>query len=105
MAIDNMFKDGFPPSQLDSWAEFTDGGRKGDVALRNLEGGGEAIDLVVRWMSPDEYGLNKLERMEEHFPNHSRFGWGGLSRTTRAIVKMIWDQNCLRWVIIYLSDN
>ena len=94
IAIDNMFKDCL--LQLDSWAEFADGGRKGDVALKNLEGGREAIGLAVRRMSPDERGSNKLQNTS---PNRSGFGWGGLSRTTRAIVKRIRDQNYLRWAI------
>ena len=54
--------------QLDSWAEFADGGRKGDVALKNLEGGDEAVGLAARWMSPDEYRLKKLQRIQEHLP-------------------------------------
>ena len=49
-------------------AEFPGGGKKGDVTLKNLEGGDEAIGLAARWMAPDEKGPKKLQRMQEYLP-------------------------------------
>ena len=54
--------------RLNSWAELAGDGEKGGVALGNLEGGDEAIGLAVRWGTPDERGLKKLRRMQEHLP-------------------------------------
>lgn len=56
--------------QLSSWAEST--GEKGDVALKNLEGGDEAVGLAARWMTPNEGGLKKLRRMQEYLPESVR---------------------------------
>ncbi|KAF9784697.1 beta-lactamase-like protein [Thelephora terrestris] len=91
IAIDNMFRDclsshgksitesiledvmkniseGDLSVKLDSWAELAGDGEKGDVALKNLEGGGEAIGTATQWMTPDEKGLKKLQRIQEHLP-------------------------------------
>ena len=62
--------------QLTSWAEVA--GEKGDVALKNLEGGDEAIGLAARWMTPNESGLKKLQRIQEHLPESVRVCLGGI---------------------------
>lgn len=54
--------------KLDSWAELAGDGEKGDVTLKNLEGGDEAIGLATQWITPDEKGLKKLQRIQEHLP-------------------------------------
>jgi hypothetical protein len=91
IAIDNMFRDSLSSHgksivesiwddvakniseadasvQLNSWAELAVEGGKGDVALKNMEGGDEAIGLAARWMTPDERGLKKLRKMREYLP-------------------------------------
>jgi len=112
IAIDNMFKDCLSSHgqsvvesisgdvakniseddasvQLDSWAEFADGGRKGDVALKNLEGGNEAIGLAARWMSPDEYGLKRLQRIQEHLPESLKVRLGRVISKAEARVQAL----------------
>lgn len=54
--------------KLDSWTGLAGDGEKGDVALKNLEGGGEAIGLATQWITPDEKGLKRLQRIQEHLP-------------------------------------
>ena len=54
--------------QLDPLVELADDDGKRDVALKNLEGGDEAIGLAARWMAPDERGLKKLQRIQEYIP-------------------------------------
>ena len=68
--------------QLNSWAELA--GEKGDVALKNLEGGDEAIGLAARWMTPNEWGLKKLQRMQEHLPESVRVCLGGIISQAEA---------------------
>jgi hypothetical protein len=91
IAIDNMFRDCLSshgksvvdsiredvskkmserdvPVQLDAPAELAGGGEKGDVGLKNLEGGDEAVSLATRWVTTDGKGLKKLQRIREHLP-------------------------------------
>ena len=53
--------------QLDPLVELADD-EKGDMVLKSLEGGDEAIGLAERWMAPDKRGLKKLQRMQEYLP-------------------------------------
>ena len=115
MAIDNMFKDCLSSHgqsvvesisgdvakniseddasvQLDSWAKFADGGRKGDVALKNLEGGDEAIGLAARWMSPDEYGLKRLQRIQENLPGSLKVRLGRAISKAEARVQALAEE-------------
>lgn len=55
-------------ARLSSWAELEGDGEEGAVALKNLEGGDDAIGLAARWTSPGEVGLKKLRRMQEYLP-------------------------------------
>jgi len=57
--------------RLDSWVELA--GEKGDAALKDLEGGDEAIGLAARWTTPNEWGLKKLQRMQGYLPESTRF--------------------------------
>lgn len=91
IAIDCMFRDSLSPHgqsivesisgdvgknlseddasvELDSWANLASNGEKGDVALKNLEGGDEVIGLATRWKAPDEWGLKKLQKIRENLP-------------------------------------
>ena len=91
IAIDNIFKDCLSPRgksivesiskdvtknisghdlsvKLDSWAEMAGDGEKGDIALKNLEGGDEAVGVATMWMTADGKGLKKLPRIQEHLP-------------------------------------
>jgi hypothetical protein len=91
MAIDNMFRDCLSSHgksvtdsiredimkniseedlsvRLASWAELAGGGEKGEVALKNLEGDDEVINLASLWVAPDERGLKKLQKIQDYFP-------------------------------------
>lgn len=76
--------------QLNSWAEVT--GEKGDVALKNLEGGDEAIGLAARWMTPNESGLKKLQKMQEHLPESVRVCLGGIISQAEARVQALAEE-------------
>lgn len=54
--------------ELSLWTELPGNEKKGDAALKNLEGGDVAIDLATRWMAPDERGLKKLQKMQDYLP-------------------------------------
>jgi hypothetical protein len=95
IAIDNMFRDCLSshgksvvesiredvtknmsecdvPVRLDSSAELVGNGEKGDMGLKNLEGGDEAVGLATHWVTADGKGLKKLQRIEEHLPESLR---------------------------------
>lgn len=52
-------------AKLDSWVDLVG---DGDTALKNLEGGNEAIELATQWIPASGEGLNKLQRIQEHLP-------------------------------------
>lgn len=76
--------------QLNSWAESA--GEKGDVALKNLEGGDEAICLAARWMTPNERGLKKLQKLQDHLPESVRVCLGGIISQAEARVQALAEE-------------
>lgn len=54
--------------QLYPWTELATEGKEGDVALKNLEGGDEAVSLAMRWMTAGETGLKRLRWIQEYLP-------------------------------------
>ena len=76
--------------QLNSWAELA--GEKGDVALKNLEGGDDAIGLAARWMTPNEWGLKKLRRMQEHLPESVRVCLGEIISQAEARAQALTEE-------------
>lgn len=84
--------EGDPSVQLESWADLAVGGEKGDVALKNLEGGDEAIGLAARWMAPDKLGLKKLQKIRENLPESLKVRLGKVTSEAEARVQALVEE-------------
>lgn len=115
IAIDNMFRDSLSshgqsivesingdvgknvsednaPVELESWPELVNHEGKGDVALKNLEGGDEAIGLASRWKAPDEWGLKRLQKIRDNLPKSLKVRLGKVISGAEAQVQALAEE-------------